>query len=223
MLRQDRWRKALLISVLFHCLVLTGVGWLGGSLLKAAHLPDYIEVEMISIADQRELVTSPASPPAVVPAKDTPCPAQDRSIIAEKPVVVTELSADTVVENATTQPAATAVAGGGSSAAGSSVQASVPAGGRAVAAPRLLHRTEPRYPEEARRAGAEGTVVVKIEIREDGHPGAIAVIRSSGLHSLDAAALQAIRTWRFVPAQEVESGRAVRCYTTVSIVFQLKA
>lgn len=199
--------------------MLTGVGWLGGMLFTSAHPPDYIEVELISIADRREGVPHPG-PQSAVPAKDTPRPEAERSIITEKPAAATELSADTVVENATAQPAVTAAAGGGS--AGASVQASAPAGGKTVAAPRILHRTEPRYPEEARRAGAEGTVVVKIEIREDGHPGAIIVVCSSGLASFDEAALQAIRTWRFVPAQEVESGRAVRCYTTISIVFQLR-
>ena len=45
--------------------------------------------------------------------------------------------------------------------------------------------------------------------------------RTSGA-SFDAAASEAIRHWRFVPAQEVNSGRAVRSFTTVAIVFKLK-
>ena len=46
--KKDRWRKALTFSLVFHCLLLVGAGWLGGALLKAAPLPDIIEVELVS-------------------------------------------------------------------------------------------------------------------------------------------------------------------------------
>ena len=240
MLKPDKWRKALLTSVLFHCLMLTGVGWLGGMFFTSAHPPDFMEMELVSVTDRPERAANPGSS-HVVPAKGMPAPAPApasvpapmpvRSAVAEKAAAVAEIFGDTVGENSTVQAGNGAAATGGSLAAGTAggelaagtaASSDAPAGGKTIAAPRLLHKTEPQYPEEERRAGIEGTVAVKIEIQENGEPGEISIVRSSGRAAFDEAAVQAVRTWRFVPAQEVESGRPVRCYTMVSIVFQLK-
>lgn len=223
MAKRDRWRKAMTISVLVHCLLFGGVGWLGGNLLKAAQPPDLIEVELISDpgrSKQRDNLS------VIVPTTGAASAFAQTTIAADKSAVVTEMTADAVTE-AVSASSTTANAGGGgmaqagmaSSAGGSGSGPVVP---RRIAAPRLLAKIEPVYPEEARQTGAEGTVGVRIEIKENGHPGDINVVRSSGRASFDAAAVEAIRSWRFVPAQEVESGRAVRSYTTVSIVFRLR-
>lgn len=71
-------------------------------------------------------------------------------------------------------------------------------------APRLEHDVKPRYPEVARRAGVEGTTVVKAYVRADGTVGAAEIGRSSGHSALDSAALDAIRTAQFVPAARGE-------------------
>jgi len=207
MAKRDRWRKALAISVLAHCLLLAGAGWLGGSLLKAARLPDLLEVELISDPGRGEQTAAAAAP--VAPAR---------------PSVRDTAAAEAVAEATAAASAALSAAGAGAPAAGSASQAAagVAAAPKIIAAPRLLAKTEPEYPEEARRAGAEGTVTVRIEIKENGRPGEITITRSSGRPSFDAAAIAAVRTWRFVPAQEAETGRAVRCYTTVSVVFRLR-
>ena len=89
--------------------------------------------------------------------------------------------------------------------------------------PRILVQTEPVYPDSARQSGLEGRVLVRIEILINGLPGEVSVQQSSGSETLDAAALSAVRRWRFVPAQERQSGRAVISYTTVPIVFKLRA
>ncbi|WP_371378453.1 TonB family protein [Sporomusa aerivorans] len=64
-------------------------------------------------------------------------------------------------------------------------------------------------------------VGVKIEVLENGRTGEVQIARSSGRQSFDEAALQAVRKWRFVPAQEAVGGRTVRCFTTLSVVFRL--
>jgi protein TonB len=211
----------LLSSVVFHCLMLAGFGWLGGMLFTAAHPQEYIEMELVSTVAGPERVAKTGSPPAAAPAKVRPALQPVRSAVAEQPATATEVSADAVAESIAAQPVSAAAGSGRPSAAGAAAAANVPAGGKTIAAPRLLQKKEPGYPEDARRAGVEGTVALRIEIKEDGQPGEIAVVRSSGLASLDAAAMEAVRSWRFVPAQEAESGRPVRCYTTVSIVFRL--
>ncbi len=62
-------------------------------------------------------------------------------------------------------------------------------------------RVEPVYPPEARRQGLEGNVKVRIRISDSGRVAAAEILRSSGHASLDRAALQAARCWRFDPAR----------------------
>ena len=50
-----------------------------------------------------------------------------------------------------------------------------------------------KYPEESRRFGEEGTVILAIEIMPDGQHGEIEVVQSSGYWRLDEAALDAAR------------------------------
>ena len=58
----------------------------------------------------------------------------------------------------------------------------------------------PVYPEIARRRGQQGRVVLHVNVSPEGMPVAVTVAESSGYASLDAAALAAVRQWRFVPA-----------------------
>ena len=59
----------------------------------------------------------------------------------------------------------------------------------------ILKRVEElkRYPAEARGDRAEGKVIVKAVIKEDGSVGNVEVVRSSGFQSLDQAALELMR------------------------------
>ncbi len=59
----------------------------------------------------------------------------------------------------------------------------------------ILKRVEElkRYPAEARGDRAEGKVIVKAVIREDGTVGNVELVRSSGFLSLDQAALELMR------------------------------
>lgn len=212
--KRDNWRKALTVSVLIHLLLFSGAGWLGGSLFKAAQIPELIEVELISDPGHQEnmAVTTPVG---------AANPGANSAPSAAKAAVATEMLAEAVADPL---PAVAAGSSANSSVAASRLPPAVAgqSGQKRIAAPRLLDKTEPRYPEDARQAGAEGTVAVRLEIKENGQPGDIAVVRSSGRASFDAAAVEAIKDWRFAPAQDVESGRAVRSYTTVSIVFRLR-
>ena len=81
-----------------------------------------------------------------------------------------------------------------------------------VKAPVKLKDVRPVYPEEARKAGVEGVVIVEASIAPDGTVSAAKVLRS--IPMLDQAALDAVRQWLFSPP-----GRAV--VTTVTIRFTL--
>ncbi len=58
----------------------------------------------------------------------------------------------------------------------------------------------PIYPRLAQRRGDEGLVVLRVAVSMNGQPSSVVVLRSSGHDSLDDAATEAVRQWRFVPA-----------------------
>lgn len=78
----------------------------------------------------------------------------------------------------------------------------------------------PRYPRQALRSGAEGTVLLKVLVDEQGRPQDVAIERSSGHRLLDQAARdQVLARWRFHPA--TREGRAIAAYALVPIAFTL--
>lgn len=83
--------------------------------------------------------------------------------------------------------------------------------------PRPLTMPSPDYPATALRAGAGGNVVLRIEVRADGRPGAIEVVDSSRNRELDRAAVRAVRRWRFQPA--MRDGIAVPASVQQTISF----
>ena len=74
----------------------------------------------------------------------------------------------------------------------------------------------PTYPRAALRAGAEGTVLLRVLVDIDGRPLQVDVSRSSGDRRLDVAAReQVLRHWRFRPA--LRDGQAVQASGLVPI------
>lgn len=88
----------------------------------------------------------------------------------------------------------------------------------ATSQPQPLSTPAPRYPAQALRNGEHGTVMVRAEIGADGVPTSVEVARSSGSRSLDRAALDAVRRWRFRPA--MADGRPTTGRVQVPINFQ---
>jgi TonB family protein len=65
--------------------------------------------------------------------------------------------------------------------------------------PVMVNAVRPEYPEMAREMGAEGKVVLKALIREDGKVGAVEIMESENPLLLDQA-ITALRQSTFVPA-----------------------
>lgn len=84
-------------------------------------------------------------------------------------------------------------------------------------APELLRRVDPEYPLRARQAGVQGAVVVRAVIDRDGAVTEISVV--SGPQQLRAAAVDAIREWRYKPY--VLDGVSVPVETTITVNFVL--
>ncbi len=82
-----------------------------------------------------------------------------------------------------------------------------------------LNNPRPNYPAVARRRGDQGTVYVRVVVTAEGLAGGVMLERSSGHPSLDEAALNAVRSWRFVPARR--AGQAIESPYVVPLVFRL--
>jgi protein TonB len=65
-----------------------------------------------------------------------------------------------------------------------------------------LNNPRPAYPLLAIRQGAQGQVLLLVEVLPDGRAGRIEVEKLSGHAMLDAAAMNAVRAWRFSPARK---------------------
>jgi protein TonB len=83
--------------------------------------------------------------------------------------------------------------------------------------PEAVTKVPPEYPDEARRAGVQGTVMVQARVMEDGTVGATKVVKSIPL--LDDAAAACVRQWRFKPA--LAKGKPVSVWVAVPIKFSL--
>jgi protein TonB len=79
--------------------------------------------------------------------------------------------------------------------------------------------SQPEYPPEARRVGFEGKVHVRAEISAKGCAERMEIARSSGVESLDAAALEWAEGLRFMPAQA--DGKPQATSYTFGVAFKL--
>ncbi|MCI4458209.1 MAG: energy transducer TonB [Thermocrinis sp.] len=74
--------------------------------------------------------------------------------------------------------------------------------GRYFALVKSIIESKKRYPEEAKRRGEEGTVVVSFTIDESGNPVNVKLASSSGSSSIDNETLRLIRSLKFPPPPE---------------------
>ena len=87
----------------------------------------------------------------------------------------------------------------------------------ADAPPVPVSRPLPTYPREALRRGESGEVRLRVHVGVDGVPASIDLVRGSGSRSLDRAATEAVRKWRFNPARR--NGQAVEGTVEIPVAF----
>jgi protein TonB len=81
-------------------------------------------------------------------------------------------------------------------------------------------RALPRYPDLARRAGLQGTVILLVVVEKDGTVGTIEIIKSPDQRwGFDLSAIDAVKRWRYQPA--LMNGSPVAAYIQVMIEFTL--
>jgi protein TonB len=171
----------------------------------------------MSTASPRPTVPSPARPPSQAPATAAPPPpaAPSPSLSARTPPPTAAADRLTPPVASTRTPRDAAGAPGESHGAAA---ASTDAGARSAA--QLVRHIAPVYPALARERGQEGRVVVRLVVGADGVPADIRLAESSGVAALDAAALDAVRQWRFAPARR--AGAAVAEERLAPVVFRLR-
>ncbi len=77
----------------------------------------------------------------------------------------------------------------------------------------------PEYPELARKAGIEGTVILRVLIDKDGRVRDVMVARKVGA-GLDEAAVEAIKRTTYTPA--IQNNRPVAVWVAQTVVFRLR-
>jgi protein TonB len=221
-----RWLISGVLALLCHAALL--FGFRIGSLPLPLPMSDIaVEVSLIaSIAD-------PASTPEPPAPISTPPPPPEPPLPPPEPVPQPEPVPERVREPAPTTPKperrhtpskpARAAASPSTSAQPGSVAAipggtsARPAGPTTGARPRSNPR--PVYPPEARRLNQQGRVMVVAQVSADGRATSVSLLRSSGFPLLDAAAVNAVRRWTFVPAQS--AGLAIPSRVEVPVSFSL--
>jgi protein TonB len=91
--------------------------------------------------------------------------------------------------------------------------------GGAITAPSLVSRVAPEYPNIAVNARVQGVVVLEAVVGRDGRVEEVKVLRSIPL--LDAAAIAAVRQWRYSPL--LLNGEPQRFVLTVTVGFSLNS
>ncbi|MGB8028278.1 MAG: M56 family metallopeptidase [Terracidiphilus sp.] len=86
-----------------------------------------------------------------------------------------------------------------------------------VMAGNLLSKVAPKYPDDAKKARIQGTVVLTAIIGKDGTVEQLAVV--SGPKELQQSSLDAVRQWVYKPF--LVNGEPVVVKTTVNIIYQL--
>ena len=216
-------KKALLVAVGAHLLILLVLGYVGIFPLPVQAAEEYLELSLTAAPLPGNNAAASAIPAIAAP-----------SAPAAAAVPTNAQAAPQAMGNAAAAGPSSegAAAGGGSSEGGSPSDGqsagtgngggggTAPASTR-VLPPRILRQTEPSYPESLRQQRIEGRVAVRMLVLEDGSVGDADVVSSSGYGEMDAAAVDAVRQWQFVPARH-EGGGAVRCRTTLSVSFRLR-
>lgn len=153
--------------------------------------------------------------PAPLPPPPEPAPIQRKITPEPEPAPIEPVAQEMPVE----QPPAPVVAAAPAPVVAATVIAPVAPDVEPDYKASYLNNPRPNYPFAARRMGLQGKVVLNVEVLAEGLCGQIHMHQSSGHDMLDNAALQTVKTWKFIPA--TQAGRAVTKWFKVPIQFSL--
>lgn len=88
-----------------------------------------------------------------------------------------------------------------------------------VEAAKVITKVQPIYPESAKAAGAQGSVLLHAVVSKDGRPLSLQVMNSQVNPDLARAAVEAVSQWRYQPT--LLNGDPVEVDTTIQVKFTL--
>ncbi len=136
---------------------------------------------------QAAMLATAAAPAAAMPAPIAEIPA--------KPATAAGATA-----SAPPSPPAITASTPGDIASSPITQAGTPPASAAPATlPRVLHVQQPVYPDLAARRGIQGMVMLEFALATDGRVRGVRIVHADPAGVFDAAALAALRRWRFAP------------------------
>lgn len=194
-------RRGTAAAVVIALHVLLAIALITGLAHRVLPQPDDGVPRVVVLPTPRPVPQPPVRPPAV----DMPQPTG--LIDTVRPDIPAFVGPQTAVDDGWTRPFV------------APVPEPVPTPAAPSTMPRVLKSSEPPYPAVARRMGQEGSVLLRVRVDALGRPEAVEVARTSGYSVLDAAAMDAVRGWRFVPAQA--EGRAISAWVTFTVTFRL--
>ncbi len=159
-----------------------------------------------------------SAPNVAAPRVGIPKPVADEEVLDEDVVLATRDELAEIVAPDITQMGE----GGGNVQIDISDEDFLPAPEDFVAVevyPEMIHKEVPEYPRLAKQAGITGTVWVKALVDEEGNVMKAIVGKSSGVASLDEAAVKAAYNNKFKPG--IQNGRPVKVWVTYEMEFVL--
>jgi len=205
----------LLASIVVHVVVFM---WLPDWQRRTAEAPmPVLDVVLVAAAPQ---IVAPAAPAAITPQRRTETPRPDLSTRTTPAVEFPPIFSPTVAGTAPVVAVAGIESGVAEEAKTPTAHAESP-----VTPPLFnaayLRNPAPAYPAAARRRGDQGTAMLKVLVDPEGVPLRIELDQSSGSRLLDGAALDAVKSWRFVPARR--GTEYVEGWVRVPVVFRLES
>lgn len=178
-----------------------------------------------------EDVTAPVSMPAA-PSDEAGSPSTTRALPAETAMVLTDTEQPATESQTASRSAVDpdmvfvvkpATHGKARAANQLMAKATKPgtttAGGPSERQVALLARPNPTYPTQALRTGEQGTVYVLAQVDVAGNVSDARVVRHSGSITLDRAATNEVRRWKFEPA--LHDGRPAVASVEVPVSYRL--
>jgi periplasmic protein TonB len=92
-------------------------------------------------------------------------------------------------------------------------------GRAATARPLGGYQVKPRYPESARKVGAQGITLLRVRVLENGRVGEVLIEKSAGFSELDSSAAEAVKKWLFEPARRGKE--PVQVWVLLPVKFEL--
>ena len=201
-------RVSLVVAVIFHLALL----WVTLPAMSGPEIPEAEKPKVVMLTPTPKWKKPPPQPPETpkqdvreIPMPDDTPHEEEQIVLDEPPPPVQDRTTDIIDLHIPDAPPIMEPDG------------PVIAGGE-VERPERVHYVDPLYPEIARRARIDGTVILEAIIAKDGTVKDLKVLKGRPFQ-LTEAALAAVKQWRY--SVSTLNGKPVEVKMTVTVIFNL--